>query len=112
MEEPLITAGVLGYFRFGQHIMKLYGYRCCVYHYVFGVAGMYSYAVNSKYSGSGVEVLVFYLPYGAAVYGIAIVAAQSLYVDAVSATTNFLIGGEYSLYFAVGPAACDKPIDG
>ena len=47
--------------------MKLYGYRCCVYHYVFGVAGMYSYAVNSKYGGSGVEVLVFYLPYGAAV---------------------------------------------
>ena len=112
MEEALIAAGVLRHLSLGQHIVELYCDGGGVDHYVLCLAGVYAHAVNSEHGGGGVEVFVFYLAYGSAVHGVAEVAAQSLYVYALCAAPYLLIGGEYDLYFPVGPAALHEPFNG
>ena len=102
MEEALIAFCLFAYLIGGEKGIEFHGYGGGVYHYPLGASGMNSYALYGYHGVCGVEVFVFYFPYGAAVYCVGKIAAQLSNIKSVRAFAHFLVGGEYRPYFAMG----------
>ena len=74
--------------------MEFHGDVLGVDHDIFGVTGVDVAPVYGHDGGGGVEILIFQLAQGAAVYGIGIVCAECLDIETVCASADLLVRGE------------------
>ena len=101
MEEALVALGLLGYFILGQQRVEVHRHGRGVDHHVLGAAGVDAHAVHRQDGGGGVEVFIFDLAEGAAIRGVAVVAAKLLHVEPVRAVADLLVGREDDAHLAV-----------
>ena len=101
VEEALIALGLFRYFVLGQQRVEVHCHGCSVDHHVLGAAGVNAHAVHRQHCGGSIEVLVFDLAEGAAVHGVAVVAAELLHIEPVRAVADLLVGREDDAHLAV-----------
>ena len=80
MKESLVTAGLGRYFSPRQHIIDLHGHQGSINQNTFSSPGMDSLAVDGKFCGGRIEILIFDTSFIPSVQSIGIICPKSFYV--------------------------------
>ena len=102
VEEAFVAAGALRYGFRRQQAVKFHGHGQRIAHDPLGRARVDIDAVQDDISIGGVEILKFQLAQGAAVHGIAILAAQPRDIKPAGALADLLIRCDDDADLAVG----------
>ena len=99
--EALITLGVGGAFRRGNHGDQLRRHQTGVLHLVLGVAGVDVDPVDHDLGAGGVEILILQRSQRSAVHGVGKVRSQQVQVNRIGPSPHFLVGGDADRHPAV-----------
>ena len=101
MEKAFVTFGVFRTLLRREKRIELHSDQYGVLHLAFGVSGMDVHSLDMDFGGSGIEILVFKFSDLTSVHRVGVVRTEFLHIELHHTATDFLVGSEADLDFAV-----------